>query len=103
MISCLACRYLEHHGLHRQAANYMYSVAHSDQDIDIGQRHEFLQRAVESTSRACELIPSTPCLLPVLMLTNGGAQAGDGENLAVYTDFLQEVRDELIVAGMWRI
>lgn len=79
-------RYYESHTMYKEAANYMYGLAHSEDVIQVEKRLKYLQLAVDSATRVCEFSASE------MTLDNSDS------NIA-YTDFLREIKDEIIVVG----
>lgn len=101
-------RYYVYHGMYEQAANHVYTLAHSDDDLNIETRLKYLKQAYESTACLSELPPFVSDTSKVIALiensveenrnTSGNSINGT-VNTAAYSDFLREVQDEIVIAG----
>lgn len=85
-------KYLEFHGMYRDAANYMCNLAHTETPTHVEQRIRFLRLGVDSASRAAEEVPR-------LTSYSAGQRDRRAEGAGSDAEFLSELQDELLVRG----
>ena len=100
----LLYRYYESRGMYKEAANYMYTLGHSEEPIPVESRLKYLQLAVDSATRVCEfpyeqLSQTQQQISATTITTTTTVDNNLMDSQMAYSDFLREVKDEVIVIG----
>ncbi len=82
--------------MYMEAANHMYQLSHAEQDTHIEDRRKYLHLAIESATKYCE---SFGLEIHGYGMEEETSVAGRGRVDPSYLEFLQELKEELIVLG----